>query len=113
VEEVLMPPFVLCLLDSGEVLLFPDLLTLETGIEATDVANREYLAYDSLGCVVNLTVDSLGAPRAILSTVQRASDLREWILDKYGAFAEISDVQTLPEMISSLKEVYRYDDSRR
>lgn len=105
-----MPPFVLCLLDSGEVQLFPDLRTLESSIEATDVVNREYLAYDSVGLVVNLTVDRLGAPRASISSLAGASDLRAWILHNYRSASEIADSQSLPEMIGTLKTIYRYED---
>ena len=105
-----MPPFLLCLLDSSEVRLFLDLRMLESSIESTDVLNQEYLAYDSLGRVVDLTVDPLGVARASLSNVHRPSDLRTWILTNYRSDSEISDGHTLPEMISSLKSIYRYDD---
>lgn len=105
-----MPPFVLCLLDSGEVLLFPDLRTLESAIEGIDVRNREYLAYDSNGFVVDLTVDNLDLPRAELSELERAAELRGWILDNYHSASGITDKQTLPQIIDSLKAIYRYGD---
>lgn len=108
-----MPPFVLCLLDSGEVRLFRDLRSLESAIEAIDVVNHEYLAYDSTGVVVDLIVDSLGAPKASVSSLGAASDLEAWILNNYRSVAKISGSQTLPEMIGALKSIYRYDDSRQ
>lgn len=107
-----MPPFVLCLLDSGEVRLFPDLPALESAIEAIDVVNREYLAYDSVGFVVDLAVDGLGAPKAALSSVRNPADLRAWILTSYRSVPTIAERQTLSEMIGSLKTIYCYDDAK-
>lgn len=103
-----MPPYILCLLDSREIMLFPDLGSLESAIEAIDVKNLEYLAYDSAGYVLDLTVDEFGAPRARQSAVSKAEDLRSWIVENYGPYSQVRKQDTLPKMISVLKSIYKY-----
>lgn len=104
-----MPPYILCLLDSGEVRLFPNLASLESQIEAIDVENREYSAYDSLGREVELSVDTtFDIPRAKLTDVMKAEQLRGWIFDCYHENREIAEAKELSEMIEVLKRAFRY-----
>lgn len=106
-----MPPFVLCLLDLGEIRLFADLRALESSIEATDVANREYLAYDSEGSVLHLTVDNFGAPRASISKLGQVLELTAWIRQSYQSVPKIANANSLREMIEELKVIYCYEAS--
>ena len=105
-----MRPFVPCLLDSREVRLFSDLRSLKSAVEAADVLNGEYRAYDSIGCEVSLSVDATGTPRATLSTISRPTQLRDWILEAYQGASRIADSDSLPEMIHGLAAIYRFSD---
>ena len=103
----MVQPIILCLLDSGEIRMFPTLELLESAIEAVDVVNGEYRAYDSAGLVVELTVDQLGAPRAFLSNVSNETELRSWIFNQYESNPAIRQGSTLAEMVKVLQEIYK------
>lgn len=101
-------PLILCLLDSGEILLFRNLESLESAIEAVDVLNGEYRAYDASGRVLDLSVDKFGAPRALLSTLSGEAQLKSWIVDNYATNPAIAEGSTLREMLEVLQRIYRY-----
>ena len=102
------PPFILCLLDSEEIRLFQTLLSLESSIEAIDVSNGEYKAFDSSGQVLDLAVDEFGAPHAIPSEQIRHDELRNWILRAYSSSPSVALSTDLEGAIDALKAIYRY-----
>ena len=104
-------PLLLFLKDSREVRLFSELAELESAIEAIDVINGEYEAFDAQGRRVNLFVDQYEAPRVELGGLEpdAASAL---ILSYYGAdnpaFRPTFDLE---ELVHALVGIYGYRQS--
>jgi hypothetical protein len=115
VKEIPMhPPIILCLLDTGEVKLFRDLWSLEAGIEAVDVINREYMAFDAVGAVIDLTAHhQWGTARASVSAISGEGILRGWILKNYSSNQESCHAKTLAEMVKVLMRIYPYNPKTR
>ena len=112
VEEVLVKtPLLRCLLDSEEIQLFPTLSSLESSIEAIDILNGEYRAFDASGQLLDLTVDRYGAPRAIPSGRVDDGELRDYILKHYSSSASVVSSTNLDQAVDALKTIYRYSES--
>ena len=102
------PPYLLLVLYSEEICLFPTLSSLESHIEAIDVSKGEYKAFDSSGQVLDLVVDEFDAPRAIPSDQIRPDELRNWILQWYSSNPSVSTSTNLEEAVDVLKLICRY-----
>lgn len=100
----------LCLKDSREIMLFNTASALESHIEAIDVINDEYLAYDSSGLELELSVNAHGAPKVAPSPEHHPEQLRSIILSYYESNPFFSEERTLKELVTELKRVYRYRD---
>lgn len=102
------PPFLLFLKDSREVDLFSDVVRLEGSIEAVDVANGEYEAFDAEGRRLHLTVDSDGLPRIVPGDLEEEA-ARRLILEFYSENPQFRSAQTLKDLITALSILYDYD----
>lgn len=107
VEEVLMkPPLLLFLKDTKEIKLFGELRKLESDIEAIDVLNDEYEAFDSTGVKITLTVDSYGAPRGEAGSANEEL-ARRMILEYYAPWnLHFRPEMSLRELVGALKTLY-------
>jgi hypothetical protein len=65
--EILMKPPII-IYEHGDIAFFESVQDVERGLEAIDVKNDEYIAYDSEGCLLQLHVEQ-GSPidRVVLS----------------------------------------------
>ena len=105
----MVPPFLLALKDSQEVRLFRNLTQLESSIEAVDVLQGEYEAFDAVGRRIKLIVDEYGAPRAEPGTADQEA-ARALILEYYtAANPSFRPTMTLDELVKSLSDLYGYD----
>jgi lipase chaperone LimK len=102
------PPLLLCLKDSREIMLFNTASALESHIEAIDVINDEYLAYDSSGLELELSVNAHGATTVGRSPEHRPDRLRSIILSYYESNPFFSEERTLAELNAELKQIYRF-----
>lgn len=77
----------------GDVMFFASVAAVEQYLEAIDIENNEYVAYDSEGCLVTLGVVkqkglSSGIKRVVVERAEaeptHASELRNTLVDFFG-----------------------------
>jgi hypothetical protein len=102
----MVPPLLLFLKDSREVRLFGTVAELESAVEAADVMNGEYEAFDSSGRRLSLRVDERQCPRAAAG--ERAEeDMRQLILSYYSENKELFlHDMPLSSLVYALKILY-------
>ncbi|MFN9922207.1 MAG: hypothetical protein ACK555_20825 [Acidobacteriota bacterium] len=107
-EHLVKPPVILCLLDSCDTLLLPHLKSLEWHLEAIDVLNEEYMAFDSEGYEITLSADlQSGRVQAKFSGLKKKDVLKNWIVQHYSG----DPGKTLPDLIEELKITFRFDQA--
>ena len=100
------PPLLLFLKDSREVRLYNTLPELESSVEAIDVINSEYEAFDAQGQRIDLFVDQYNAPRGKLGSLE-PNAARMLILSYYSKEnPAFSPALTVEELVRTLIVLY-------
>ena len=95
----MMPPIIVILLENGDLLIFDSREDAEDYLEAIDVRNNEYTAYDSKGTVLDLSVDDK-TERVIIrhpsTKAKSPSALKKSLLKYIGIFDKSANINDLP-----------------
>lgn len=88
-------------------MLFRTISNLESQLEAVDVANGEYEAFDALGTRLNLIVDEQGWSRAIPAESDPEA-ARALIAEWYAENPRFKPDMILTQLVAELQALYRY-----